>query len=66
MWNWIYYLWYRERECQVCGTIFLRVREKGFYQEFLDLFRKQEDKMIYVCCMGCAMSMMNKMLEEKS
>jgi hypothetical protein len=62
MWNWIFYPWYQKRVCESCGNEFYRVREQSMLDEFLDLFRsKKKEGMNYVCSMGCALSLFNRL-----
>lgn len=61
MWNLLYYLWYNERTCRYCGNKFWRIKETSLYDDLLYLLRLKEDKGIYVCSMGCALSLHHSM-----
>lgn len=57
----LYYPWYILRTCDCCGRKFYRIREQSIYQDILSLFQKQNvPKGTYACCMGCAISIINK------
>lgn len=53
------YLWYNKRTCKCCGVEFWRVKETTLYEDILYLLRLKEDRGIYVCSMGCALSLHN-------
>ena len=59
MLNYLNYLWYNRRTCKRCGHKFWRIKETTFYQDLLLLLRLKEDNDVYVCSMGCALSLVH-------
>ena len=55
----LYYLWYTQKTCEVCGKKFMRIREHTLLQTLISKITGQplsSEYSGYVCSMGCALS----------